>query len=74
MKTYSVICLFNSQYMKCPAKHEHPLGKQCLGGNKHEHPLGKQCLGGNIFSKLTEIIMKITFVINGTYSYKLIQV
>jgi hypothetical protein len=60
--------------MKCPAKHEHPLGKQCLGGNKHEHPLGKQCLGGNIFSKLTEIIMKITFVINGTYSYKLIQV
>ena len=60
MKTYSLICLFNSQYMKCPAK--------------HEHPLGKQCLGGNIFSKLTEIIMKITFVINGTYSYKLIQV
>ena len=42
--------------MKCPAKHEHPLGKQCLGGNKHEHPPGKQCLGGNIFSKLTEII------------------
>jgi hypothetical protein len=60
--------------MKCPAKHEHPLGKQCLGGNKHEHPLGKQCLGGNIFSKMTEIIMKIIFVINGTYSYKRIQV
>ena len=36
--------------------------------------LGHRKLGENIFSKMTEIIMKNTFIVNGTFSYMLIKV